>query len=105
MTMNPFEGERDAELGALLAEALTPTETASFTARLLAGLGTRRNSWDVLASWARPGIAAGLLLASLFGYWLVMSAARGTPVASEVIAVEQPIDGGRVMDVVLGARR
>jgi hypothetical protein len=105
MTHNAFDGERDTALGAMLAEALTPADSAGFTARLLAGLGTRRNSWDVLASWARPGIAAGLLLASLLGYWLVVAGARGAPAASEVIAVEQPIDGGRVMDVVLGARR
>lgn len=105
MTHNAFDGERDPALGAMLSEALTPADTASFTARLLAGLGTRRNSWDVLASWARPGIAAGLLLASLFGYWLVVRSARTAPGASEIIAVEQSLEGGRVMDVVLGARR
>ena len=105
MMNNPFDVERDAALGAMLTEALTPADSASFTARVLAGLGARRNSWDVLASWARPGIAAGLLLASLFGYWLVVQGARTAPAASEVIAVEQSLDGGRVMDVVLGARR
>jgi hypothetical protein len=105
MTRNPFEGERDPALGALLAEALGPADTASFTSRVLAGLGSRGSSWDVLASWARPGIAAGLLLASLLGYALVVAAANEAPEASEVIAADQPIDGGRVMDVVLGSRR
>jgi hypothetical protein len=102
---NAFDSERDGELGVMLAETLTPADTASFASRVLAGLGARRNSWDVLASWARPGIAASLLFASLLGYWLVASGVGRSPVASEIIAVEQPIDDGRVMDVVLGARR
>lgn len=105
MMQNPFDGERDAELGARLADALNPAESASFTARVLASLGARSSSWDVLASWARPGIAAGLLLASLVGYALVVAAANRTPAASEIIAADQPLDGTPVMDVVLGARR
>lgn len=104
MMSNPFEGERDPELGALLAEAMAPADTASFTSRVLAGLGARHSSWDVLASWARPGIAAGLLLASLLGYALVMAGGNEAPAASEIIASDQPLDGAP-MDIVLGARR
>lgn len=102
---HPFEGKRDPALGAVLAEALTPSESASFTSRVLASLGARRNSWDVLASWARPGLAAGMLLATLLGYWLVTRPGGPAPRASELLAAEQRFDGGMVMDVVLESRR
>lgn len=103
---SPFEAERDPALGAMLTEALTPADSASFTSRVLASLGARRNSWDVLASWARPGIAAGLVAVTMLGYWLVVQHSNGpAPRASELLAAEQGFDGGRVMDVVLGTRR
>lgn len=102
---NPFDAERDPALAALLQAQLTPADSASFTARVLSRLGQRANSWDVLASWARPGIAAGLLLASLLGYWLVVQHRGGRPAASELLASDQQLDGGVVMDVVLGSQR
>ncbi|HWA15074.1 MAG TPA: hypothetical protein VG817_01480 [Gemmatimonadales bacterium] len=103
---NPFERERDPVLGAALREALTPADTASFTSRVLASLGSPRNSWDVLASWARPGVAAAVLLVSLLGYWLVRDANRGpAPLASELLASDQTFDGGKALDVVMGSRR
>lgn len=104
---NPFEQERDPALGAALAEALTPAESASFTSRVLASLGSaRRNPWDVLASWARPGVAAAVLLMSLLGYWLVLERGRGpAPLASELLASDQTFDGRMAMDVVLGSKR
>lgn len=103
---NPFEQERDAALGTALREALTPADSASFTSRVLASLGARRNSWDVLASWARPGIAAAVLLVSLLGYWLVVEGTGGpTPQASELLASDQTFDGGKALDVVMGSRR
>lgn len=104
---NPFEQERDAALGQALSEALTPAETASFTSRVLASLGSaRRNPWDVLASWARPGVAAAVLLVSLLGYWLVLEGTRGpAPLANELLASDQTFDGGKALDVVMGSRR
>ncbi len=103
---NPFDSTRDAALGQLLREELTPRDVDSFTARILGQLGGRGSSWDVLASWARPGIAASLLLASLLGYWLVVEhRSMSMPTASELLATDQRLDGGVVMDVVLGARR
>jgi hypothetical protein len=105
MRNSPFDGARDPALGAELAQALTPADSASFTSRVLARLGARTNSWDVLASWARPGVAAGLLLATLLGYWIVTRSSGGAaPRASELLAAEQRFDGGMVMDVVLGSK-
>ena len=103
---NPFESERDPLLGPALREALTPADSASFTSRVLASLGARGNPWDVLASWARPGVAAAVLLISLLGYWLVVESGGGpAPQASELLASDQRFDGGIALDVVLGGKR
>jgi hypothetical protein len=106
MMSNPFESERDPVLGPALQEALTPADTASFTSRVLASLGARGNWWDVLASWARPSVAAAVLLLSLLSYLVVMESRQGpAPQASELLASDQGFDGGVALDVVLGGKR
>lgn len=61
---NPFDHAPDPVLGELLRAHLAPPEDATFTARVLARLGAREDSsLDVLARWARAGIAAALILA------------------------------------------
>ncbi len=103
---NPFESERDPVLGPALHEALTPADSASFTSRVLASLGARGNWWDVLASWARPSVAAAVLLMSLLSYWLVVEGGQGpAPLASELLASDERFDGGVALDVVLGGKR
>lgn len=55
----PFDHRPDPVLGAALRAALTADGEAAFVARLLARLHERPvEYWDVLASWARAGIAA-----------------------------------------------
>jgi hypothetical protein len=62
---NPFDHAPDPELGTLLRAHLTAPEDDGFTARILARLGAREDSsLDVLARWARLGIAAALVLAA-----------------------------------------
>ena len=61
---NPFDHAPDERLGALLRAHLAPPEDATFSARVLARLGAREDSsLDVLARWARAGVAAALILA------------------------------------------
>jgi len=78
---NPFDLRPDPELGHLLRDHLEPGGHAAFTARLAAAVAAtaearavaRRpgeTSWDVLAAWARPGLAAAAVLAALLGGWL-----------------------------------
>ena len=88
--LNP---EPDRELGGLLREHLSGDDTARFVARVLEHLplGGTTSAWEILAGWARPGLAAALLLATLTGFWMVTRQdARGT---EEVLAVEG-LDGG-----------
>lgn len=65
---NPFDAERDAVLGDLLRRHLDPGGHEAFAAAVVAALPSRQpgSAWDLLARWARPGMAAaaaGLLLA------------------------------------------
>ncbi len=69
---NEFEATPDEALGQLLREHLAPGNHADFTARVrLLVAAEPSTSWEVLARWARPGVAAaaGILLALtlLFG--------------------------------------
>lgn len=61
-----FDAGRDAELGELMAEVLDGPDPTGYLARLgstLAGLPSRRSSWDVLAEWARPSVLVAALVA------------------------------------------
>lgn len=103
---SPFGAGPDRELGDLLREALTPDGQADFVSRVLARLPESRSLWDVLAGWARPGIAAAILLAAALGYWLLPQIGEsGAPTAAEVLAADQPLDRDAMASVVLGTGR
>ncbi|HKV75334.1 MAG TPA: hypothetical protein VJN95_12515 [Gemmatimonadales bacterium] len=62
---NLFDHTPDEELGSLLRAHLAAPEADGFTARVLARLGAREDSsLEVLARWARLGVAAALVLAA-----------------------------------------
>jgi anti-sigma-K factor RskA len=70
----PFDHRADPELGAALRAALEPGDPAPFVARVLAQAeltrGRRRDvpTWDILARWARAGIAAAAVAALVAGF-------------------------------------
>jgi len=103
---SPFDPGPDRELGDLLRQALTPEDNAQFVARVLARLPVAGSFWEVLAGWARPGIAAAILLAAALGYWLAPGEGGATtPTAAEVLAADQPLDQDELTSVVLGTGR
>jgi hypothetical protein len=103
---SPFDAGRDPELGDALRVVLTPGGNAEFVSRVLAGLPAAGSSWDVLAGWARPGIAAALLFAAALGYWLMPRDQGGpAPTAVEVLAADQPLDQDALTSVLLGTGR
>ncbi len=91
-----FGPGRDHELGRLLREHLSGADTASFTARVLERLpaGATSTAWEILAGWARPGLAAALLLATLTGFWLV--ARQDASPGIDILAVEG-LEGGHTV--------
>ncbi|MFN8654142.1 MAG: hypothetical protein U0133_19750 [Gemmatimonadales bacterium] len=89
---SPFDSSPDRELGDRLREALTPAGQADFVARVLRRLPEPGSFWDVLESWARPGVAAAILVAALLGWWLApRMGASPSPSPAEVLASEQPL--------------
>jgi hypothetical protein len=82
-----FDHRPDPELGAALRAALEPKrDQAAFVARVMAGYdeALRRETvptWEVLASWFRPGVAAAvaaLLAGFLVGRVVLFGGAAGT---------------------------
>jgi hypothetical protein len=92
--LNDFGSGRDDELGNLLREHLSGADSAAFTARVMERIPAGGNStpWEILAGWARPGLAAALLLATLTGFWLV--ARQDADSGVEVLAVDG-LEAGR----------
>lgn len=100
MTQNPFDHERDFELGAVLRAHLEGADHAVFAARVRRALATQvpLGPFDVLGGWLRPGIAAAAIIAVAAGWWIT-SGAR-TEVASSGTPVEIFASGGAT-DVML----
>jgi hypothetical protein len=104
-----FDHRADPELGRALRGLLSAPDDAAFAARVMARLPGALPWWEVLGSWARPGLAAALVLAALGGMWLGRSLSAADtlaidellrlPAATEILDSAEP---PRV-DVVLAA--
>ena len=71
MRSSPFDHRPLRDLGAALREALRAVDNEEFVARVMAAARVgdrslfRADGWDVLSTWARPGIAAAAALVVL----------------------------------------
>jgi hypothetical protein len=80
--INPFDPERDAALGAMLRDALTGADQAGFLARVRASVALTRQerTFDVLARWLRPNVAAAAAAVMMLGaalWWYQAANTRG----------------------------
>lgn len=82
---NPFDPAPDRELGALLRAHLEAPGHPGFVAQVLAAAGSRReeDSVQVLARWARVGVAAALVLATAGALAAGLLAAGGSTSADD----------------------
>ncbi len=109
--LTPFDHRPDPVLGAALRAALEPEDQAAFVARVMAGCDVARApsrpSWEILAGWARHGLAAAAVAALVAGFLLGRSvrapasldeafAAPGTglaaPALAALVASQRPPD-------------
>ena len=81
-----FDHRPDPELGTALRRALDPPrdDHAAFVARVMAGYedalaAATVPTWEVLAGWARRGIAAAVIAAVVGGYLLGQALKRPEP--------------------------
>ena len=101
--LTPFDHRPDTALGAALRRALASEDQAGFVAQVLARLEQARGpTWhDVLARWARAGVAAAALIALAAGYLVARTPrASALTVAEALIA---PPAQAPVVEVVLAS--
>ena len=84
---SPFDHEPDRELGRALRTLLSSRDDAAFTERVLAvtpwpQVGAT-DWWEELSAWARPGLAAAVLLAAMAGFWMGRSTGGATQLGLE----------------------
>jgi hypothetical protein len=105
-----FDHRPDAELGRELRAVLSLPDDEAFAARVLAAVGTGRPEaawWEVLTSWARPGLVAAGLLAVAALAWVAAGPRQGLrasledplPAAGEGAAVPTYLVSAEAPDV------
>lgn len=84
-----FDHRPDPVLGDALRRALDAGDSRAFVARVLAAAPPRRAAaWDVLATWARRGIAAALLAALAAGWAVGRSLERPASLDEAITAAD-----------------
>lgn len=74
-----FDDKRDEQLGAALRAYLDAPGTAEFASRVRAALpASPVTSWDILAAWTRPILAAAAIVLAALGTWLTLPHQAGT---------------------------
>jgi len=100
-----FYARPDPVLGAALRAALEPGEPAAFAARVLGRLaGARTPAWEVLAGWARHGIAAAAVAALVLGLLAGRALSRSGS-WDDAVAVATDADGSLIPPALLAAER
>jgi hypothetical protein len=105
----PFDHRPDPLVGEALRRLLTTTDDGAFAARVLAAAArpVARTSVDILAHWARPGIAAAVVAAMIGGLALarqlvaqpdalddaMATSLSTTPATAALASSEGPPDG------------
>jgi hypothetical protein len=84
----PFDHRPDPIVGEALRRALTPDDDAAFTARVLeaAARAPVYSPVEILAGWARTGIAVAMFAAMGLGFALGLSLAEPAETLDEAMA-------------------
>lgn len=90
---SPFNSGPDEALGRLLRDALEPAHHGAFVTRIAAAIraDARETIWDILAGWARPGVAAAAAIALTMALWLAQSRQADGEVVTLADAVESSV--------------
>jgi hypothetical protein len=87
---SPFDRARDAALGAALGDVLAVGDDAAFVRRVLERAGAPETWWEVLEGWARPGMAAALLLVAAGAFLLGRAVGPAGDGARDVAITDLP---------------
>lgn len=96
---NPFDSGPDDRLGALLRAHLEAPGHAAFVGRVKRALArpAPATSWDVLAEWVRPGLAAAAALALAVALWIGL----GTPSYAEPVSLADAVQSTGLPETLL----
>jgi hypothetical protein len=101
MSIDSIGPDRDPELGALLRAAFDDGQDAVFAARVRAQLvrERREGTWDVLAHWLRPGLAAAaaIIFAVLVGMQLNPVRPPSSPALADQLLAAEGTSGSDVV--------
>jgi hypothetical protein len=67
---SPFDHTPDPVLGEALREVLAVGDDPTFVRHVLERIRAPEPWWEILGDWARPGVAAALLLTAVGGFLL-----------------------------------
>jgi len=70
MVPSPFDHSTDPALGDALRDVLGVEDDPAFVRAVLEGTHVPQPWWDVLGDWARPSVAAALLLVAVGSFLL-----------------------------------
>jgi hypothetical protein len=100
---DPFDLRPDPVLGARLRSCLDLGDDTRFVEGVLARLAEPPRPLEILAAWARPGVAAALLIASALGYWVARQSLDpvGAEPSAEIAAADRTLDRDALMVVAL----
>ena len=85
MTVNPFDHERDQKLGEMLRDYLEPADHAGFVRNVMFQVRSVDSSWEILSSWARPGIAAAAAFLLGAGLWFALNQPADDPTLADAM--------------------
>ncbi len=109
-TSSVFDHQPDPKLGRELRAVLSAHDDAQFVHGVVAAAdrtyGERQlpgEWWEVLTVWARPGLAAALVLLAVVGFWLGMLAGSGNGSATLGDPL-RTVDAGLEVPVLLAER-
>jgi hypothetical protein len=110
MTKSPFDHTQDQELGEVLRAVLTGHDDEAFARRVMARVADMQEAvgfstawWEVLGSWARPGLVAAAIGLILSATILVTGLFGGPEPPVALGDPLQPVDQAGVLSALLSA--
>src|SRR5262245_48397748 len=97
--MNEFDHRPDSVLGEALRDALTSPDDAAFARRVLdraPQVLAGESWWEVLAGWARPGVAAAAAVLIGVTVWMADQPPE-TLIVDEPVAVAETLSAGTLL--------
>lgn len=92
---SPFDHAPDPAIGEALREVLSVGEDPAFVQRVLERTRMAEPWWEILGDWARPSVAAAMVVVAAVGFLL----GRVVAPPPTDLALSEPVSAGMVLEV------